>query len=433
MTVKEAVAYIDNFTWSTSKLGLERTRELLYKMGNPEKSLKFVHITGSNGKGSTCVMVESVLREAGYLTGLFTSPYVCDFNERIQVNRENISNDELAEITGYVARFADEMEDHPTQFELITAIGMEYFKRRGCDIVVLEVGMGGAMDSTNVIEAPEVCAFTNIGLEHTEYLGSTLEEIATTKGGIIKPGATVVCYDGEPVVNEVLKKISCDKGNKCVFVDKNKLNSISVDLSGQQFEYRGKQFDIKLLGRHQLYNAGVAIEIIMALRNRGYEIGDEAFERGLNNAVWPARFEILKRDPLFILDGGHNPQCACALADTLKDVLKGQKAVFLTGTLKDKDYTKIADIIAPFADSLVVVTPDSPRALDAVSYAKVFTDKGIVAIPEESVAAGVERVLEVAGHTGVDSGNSDIKPIVAFGSLYMAGEIRRLVLGRFSD
>ena len=397
-------------------MGLERTKELLDKMGNPQNSLKFVHVTGSNGKGSTCVMTESVLREAGYTTGLFTSPYVCDFNERIQVNRVNISDEDLADITGYVAGYADKMEDHPTQFELITAIGMEYFKRQNCDIVVLEVGMGGAMDSTNVIESPEVCAFTNIGLEHTEYLGNTLTEIATTKGGIIKPGATVVCYDGEPEVNEVLINISDDLADKCVFASRSELKSLNVTIDGQNFEYKGKDYDISLLGRHQLYNASVAIEIIEALRERGYEISDEALKAGLKNAVWPARFEILRKNPLFILDGGHNPQCAQALADTLKDIL--DKAVFLTGTLKDKDYMQIASIIAPYAERVVTVTPDNPRALAAKSYAEVFNDMGIEAVYKESVAAGVEEVLKIAGD----------KPIVAFGSLYMAGEIRRLVL-----
>lgn len=423
MTVKEAVEYIDNYTWSTSKLGLERTTELLEKMGNPQDSLRFVHVTGSNGKGSTCVMTESVLRAAGYKTGLFTSPYVCDFNERIQVNRVNISDEELADITGYVASFADAMEDHPTQFELITAIGMEYFKRCGCEIVVLEVGMGGAMDSTNVIKNPEVCAFTNIGLEHTEYLGNTLREIATTKGGIIKAGATVVCYDGEPEVNEVLLKISKDKGNKCIFASGDNIESLPVTIDGQRFTYKGSEYDIGLLGRHQLYNASVAIEITEALRDRGFAISEEALKRGLENAVWPARFEILRREPLFILDGGHNPQCAEALADTLKDVLKdvnGGKAIFLTGTLKDKDYHKIAETISAYAEKLVIVTPDNPRALPAKSYAEVFTNMGIEASACDSVAAGVTEVLKTSGN----------KPVVAFGSLYMAGEIRRLVLNR---
>lgn len=419
MTVDEAIAYIDNYTWSTSKLGLERTRELLDMMGNPQDELKFVHVTGSNGKGSTCVMVESVLRAAGYKTGLFTSPYVCDFNERIQVNRVNIDNDTLAEITGYVAAYADSMEDHPTQFELITAIGMEYFKRCKCDIVVLEVGMGGAMDSTNVISNPEVCAFTNIGLEHTEYLGNTLVEIATTKGGIIKPGATVVCYDGEPVVSEVLRNIADRMGNRFIMADKSQINDVTIDIHGQRFVYRGRGVVVNLLGRHQLYNASVAIEIIDALRDRGYNIPETALTKGLESAEWPARFEILREDPLFILDGGHNPQCAMALADTLRDILKGEKAVFLTGTLRDKDYRQIADIIAPYAEKLVIVTPDNPRALNASEYAAVYKAMGIEAVAMDSVRAGAEEVLKAAGN----------KPVVAFGSLYMAGEIRRIVRG----
>ena len=192
LTPEEAISYIENYGWSTTKLGLDRTKALFSALGDPQKNLKFIHVAGSNGKGSTCAMLSSVLKEAGYKTGLYISPYIEVFNERIQINGEHIPGDRLAKITERVMAIADSMEDHPSQFELVTAIGIEYFYEENCDIVVLEVGMGGALDSTNAIDAPEVAIITNIGLEHTEYLGDTIEEIAATKGGIIKEGCSCV-------------------------------------------------------------------------------------------------------------------------------------------------------------------------------------------------------------------------------------------------
>ena len=210
MTPKEAISYIENYSWSTTRLGLDRTRELLRALGDPQKKLKFVHVAGSNGKGSTCSMLAEILSKAGYRTGLYISPYIEVFNERIQIDGEYISGERLAEITERVKTIADEMEDHPSQFELVTAIAIQYYLEENCDIVVLEVGMGGALDSTNAIDAPEVAVITNIGLEHTEYLGNSLEEIAATKGGIIKSGTHCVCYDSAPEVRQVIEEI-CDE------------------------------------------------------------------------------------------------------------------------------------------------------------------------------------------------------------------------------
>ena len=207
MTCEEAVAYIENYTWSKSRLGLERTRALLHALGDPQKRLKFVHVAGSNGKGSTCAMLERILRAAGYRTGLYISPYIQDFCERIQLAGESIPRDRLAAVTERVAAVADVMEDHPSQFELVTAIGMVYFAEEAADVVVLEVGMGGALDSTNVIDAPEVAVLTNIGLEHTEYLGDTIAAIAETKAGIVKPGCACVCYDGAPEATDVIRRV----------------------------------------------------------------------------------------------------------------------------------------------------------------------------------------------------------------------------------
>ena len=415
MTAQEAISYIESQTWSTTRLGLERTRELLSAIGDPQKSLKFVHVAGSNGKGSTCAMLDAILRRAGYTVGLYISPYIQDFCERMQVNGENIPGETLAAITERVRRAADTMEDHPSQFELATAIAMEYFRRQRCDIVVLEVGMGGALDSTNAIDAPEVAVITNIGLEHTEYLGDTLEKIAHTKAGIIKPGCSCVCYDGAPEVTAIIESV-CEKNKvPLLCAGRSPVKAISHDLSGQAFSRRGGEYRLSLLGPHQVSNAAVVLETVEALRLRGWHISEEAVKTGLREVKWPARFEILNRKPLFILDGGHNPQCAEALMSSVGELLPGKRAVFLTGVLADKDYRQIMELMMPKAQEFVCLTPVSDRALSADALADHLTRHGAKAYACTDIPAGIRRALTAAGEDGV---------VIAFGSLYLAGAIR---------
>ena len=324
MTADQAIAYIENYTWSTTRLGLGRTKELLQKLGDPQKRLKFVHVAGSNGKGSTCAMLERILRAAGYRTGLYTSPYIQEFCERMRVNGENIPGEALARLTERVKVIADAMDDHPSQFELVTAIAMEYFLEAGCEIVVLEVGMGGALDSTNAIDAPEVAVITNLALEHTEYLGHTLSEIAATKGGIIKRGCSVVAYPNAPEVTAVLEGICREQDAPLTWADFDAIRLVEDSLDGQVFDYvNQKGLQMPLLGAHQLKNAAMALTVIDALRKRGWKITEEAVRRGLASVKWPARFEVLHRSPLFLLDGGHNPQCAEALAGCVEKYLPG--------------------------------------------------------------------------------------------------------------
>ena len=415
MTAQEAIAYIENYTWSTARLGLERTRELLHKLGDPQTGLRCIHVTGSNGKGSTCAMLDAILRQAGYRTGLYTSPYIQDFCERIRVDGENIPGEELATITELVREAAETMSDHPSQFELVTAVGMVYFARCHCDIVVLEVGMGGALDSTNVIDAPEVAVITNVGLEHTEYLGDTLEEIAATKAGIIKPGCSCVCYDGPPEVTEVVKAVCSEKGVAMRRTDFSQLTPLEQSLVGQRFSWRGKTYSLALLGQHQLYNAAVVQETVKALRERGWRIPERAVEAGLRTVQWPARLEVLCRNPVFILDGGHNPQCAEALAWSLEQLLPGRKAVFLLGVLRDKDYPRMMARFLPLAWEFVCLTPLSDRALPAEELASYLKEQGAKACSEEDISTGIRAALNVAGENGL---------VVAVGSLYLAGAVR---------
>ena len=417
MNIEEAIAYIEAHTWSQWKLGLSRTVELLEKLGNPQKRLKFVHVAGSNGKGSTCAMIERILREAGYKTGLYPSPHIEDFRERIQMNGVCIPEEALCALTARVKEVADAMEDHPTQFELITAIGMLYFSQEHCDIVVLEVGLGGAFDSTNVIDAPEVCVIANIGLDHTEYLGDTLPEITAAKCGIIKTGADVVLYENEPEVTDVVERF-CKEQNCALRIARHaRIRPVAETLDGQTFETDdGRTLCLSLLGTYQLRNVSTVLTVIDVLRSRGYTIHDEAVKNGLAHVTWPARFEILSKEPLFILDGGHNPQCAEALSESLSRIKEtsGKRLTFLFGTLSDKDYPRIIEILAPHAGEFLCVTPDSNRAMPAKELADLLHEKGFPAKAFDSAERAVKHCLDTPAH-----------PVVAFGSLYMAGAVRK--------
>ena len=399
MTEREAISYIESQGWSATRLGLERTRELLAALGNPQKKLKFVHVAGSNGKGSTCAMLEAILRAAGYRTGLYISPYIQEFCERMQVNGQNIPGGALAEITEQVKAIADAMEDHPSQFELVTAIAMVWFLREQCDIVVLEVGMGGALDSTNVIDAPEVAVITNIGLEHTEYLGNTLAEIAATKAGIIKPGCDAVLYGQSREVEEVVERACRERG---------------VPLSVAR--PKELKYHIALLGDYQVRNAAVALETVERLRRRGWAIPEGAVVQGLEQARWPGRMELARRKPDVILDGAHNPQCMEALTQSLRRMYPGKRLIFVTGVLADKDYPAMMGELLPLAKEFFTLTPDSPRALPAGELAEYLGTRGAKAAPCGSVREGLEQALAAAGAKGA---------VCVCGSLYMIGEARR--------
>lgn len=416
VTSKEAIRYIENYTWSPKRLGVDRERELLGKIGNPQKKLRFVHVAGSNGKGSTCAMLAKILQEAGYQTGLYTSPYIEDFCERMQVNGVNISGASLAEITEKVAALAEQMAERPSQFELVTAIAMEFFFRSGCEIVVLEVGLGGALDATNVIDAPEAAVITNIGLEHTEFLGNTLEEIAANKAGIIKKGSYAVCYDGAPEVTEVIRNVCKEQNVPLRCVNSLRMKALNETLGGQDFLWDDCVYHVSLLGPHQLKNAATVLETVDALRERGWRIPDSAVQNGLRTVFWPARLEIMGEKPLFLLDGGHNPQCAEALADAVKKLLSGRRVVVLLGVLADKDFSQIADIIIPCAEKFVCVTPESGRALPAEQLAAFLREKSATAIACGSdMKRAIHTAMEEAGENGA---------VVAFGSLYLAGHVR---------
>lgn len=419
MTGQEAVDLIHERAWTGRKPGLSRTFALLERLGNPQERLKFVHITGTNGKGSTAAMVSSALTQAGLRTGLYTSPHLWRFHERFQVDGVPISDELLGELGELVIKAGEGMEDPPTEFELMTALGMEFFLRAGCDIVVLEVGLGGRLDSTNVIPAPEAAVITNIGLEHTQELGNTRALIAHEKSGIIKKGCAAVLYhqsrEVEEVVEEACRQLDCP----LTITAPDTLEVLEAGRDGQTFRYRGKgPYHISLLGRHQLYNATVALDTLWTMAGRGWKIDEQAIAQGLEKAVWPARMELARRNPDVLLDGGHNPQCMAALHTALEDLYPGKKIIFLTGVLGDKDYPDMVGEMLPLAKSFVTITPDSPRALSAQELADYLKSLGAQAQPCETTAQGLERALALAGPEDV---------VCACGSLYMIGEVRHLL------
>ncbi len=455
----DPIAYINEPRWQESRLGLDRIRELLERLGRPQDRLKFVHVAGTNGKGSTCAYLASILQAAGYRTGLFTSPFIDTFEERIRVDGANITSDELREVTLAVRDQAEAMAveagDHPTEFELMTAVALVHFARSGCQIVVLEVGLGGRLDSTNVIDAPEVAVIARIGLDHTKLLGNTLAAIACEKAGIVKRGAPVVSWPQEPEALAVVQEAALRHDAKLTVPDFAQLEigeiawgeteAFDRRAGGSIESFSGKRevtadvtepsavplrtFSYKrfcclrtrLLGTYQPQNAALAIEAVEALRERGWTVDDDALRIGLERTVWPGRFELVNAgagSPTVVVDGGHNPQGARALADSLVDVFPGKKPVFVIGVLEDKDYPAMLEAILPLGSGFVTVTPDNSRALSADKLARAirWTGQDLLGCSAcsrpyvaRNMADAVEHAFRATGAGGV---------VCAFGSLY---------------
>ena len=416
----DTLDYIHHVTWRGSRLGLERTRELLERMGNPQKRLKFIHVAGTNGKGSTCAMLANTLKLAGYRTGLYISPFITRFNERMQINGTSIGDEELAQITQFVRPYAEAMADHPTEFELITAIAVEYFARNHADIVVFEVGMGGALDSTNVIDTPELAIITNIGLDHTRELGPTISDIARAKAGIIKPGGDVLIYGQNPEADAVFRAACQTHGAHLHVTDHARITDVSVKLNDLSFTCTPYgQLHCSLVGSYQAKNAAVAITALEILREKGWQISDQNLKDGLAGVRWPARFEVLGNDPIFIADGGHNPQGISAVVESLRLHFPDRKITFLIGVMADKDIPHMVDQIGPIASEFVTVTPNNPRAMSAMELANLLFQFGYSATACDSVESGVQLAIARAGKNGI---------VCALGSLYMLGDVR-LALG----
>ncbi len=412
MTYNEALEYIHSVVWLGSRPGLQRITELCRLIGDPQNKLKFIHIAGTNGKGSTTAMLSSILKEAGYKVGAFTSPYVFRFNERMAVNGESIGDDELAEIIEFIKPFADTMVDSPTEFELITAVGFEYFLRQRCDVVILEAGLGGRLDSTNVIPSSLLSVITGIALDHTEILGDTTEKIAAEKAGIIKAGCPVLMGSCDDSAAKVIESRALEMTAPFHKVDYSRINDLLMSLDKSTFGFTGfdRNVEIALIGAYQPRNAAVAISAAEILG-----IEKKHIVNGIKKAKWPARFEVLRNDPTVIFDGSHNPEGISATVETVKKLFPG-KLNILTGVMADKNYTVMAEAISQISDKIFCTTPSNPRALDSEKYADCCRSFGGDAVSYPSVFEAVMAAYE-------DSINRKV-PLLTMGSLYLYSEFR---------
>ncbi len=350
-------------------------------LDNPEKDLKFIHVAGTNGKGSTCAYISQILIEAGYITGQFCSPYIYEFSERIRINNKNISDDDLREVCLKVKEQADKFpeNDHPTEFELMTAIAFLYFKINKCQFVVCEVGMGGRLDSTNVIPANQtvLSIITQIDKDHTQFLGDSISKIAAEKAGIIKSGVDVLCAKQNEDAKNVISQKAKEMSSKLYFPDYDNLDIHPVNLYNENlartFSYKNfKNLTTNLLALYQPYNATLAIEAANILNASTCKISNDDIKNGIKNCYWPARFEIKHKNPYIVIDGAHNLNGVSALIDSLLDVFENKKFIFIMGVLADKDYLSMIGEIAAHAKQVYTITPPNDRNLDAQILAKCF-------------------------------------------------------------
>ena len=416
MNYSEALEYIHSVVWKGSRPGLGRITELLEKLNNPQDGLRFIHIAGTNGKGSNSAMLESILRAAGYKTGLFVSPYIKHFNERICVCGKPISDEDLAAATAFVRPFADSMADAPTEFELITAIGLVHFLKEKCDVVVLETGMGGRLDSTNVIKDPLACVITGIAMDHTAFLGDTVEKIAAEKAGILKKGAPVIWGGYDKAARAVIENKAREMGVSFVAAEDTPLTVREMTLSGTVVDY-GKRKEIKLplLGSYQPQNLATVLSTVDALQARGLAISEDAVREGLACVRWRGRFEKLCDKPLIFSDGAHNPEGIAAAAKGIRHYFAGKPVALLTGVMADKDYTDMVATLAPLTCRVFTLTPNNPRSLSAAEYAEVYRKAGIEASAHDTVEDAVAAAVAYARETGT--------PLFSLGSLYMYVEV----------
>ena len=410
MNYNDALRYIGSRLRFGIKPGLDRIRRLLCRLGEPHKQLRFIHVAGTNGKGSTCTMTAAGLMAAGYRVGLYTSPYICDFRERIQINGRMIPEADLARLTEQAAAIIDD-DDETTEFEVITCIAMLWYAEQGCDYVVLETGLGGRLDATNAIDAPFAAAITRIDLDHTAILGDTVAQIAGEKAGIIKAGSNVVIQPGQPAeVLAVLVGCCTVQGITPIIPARDSVSVISESIVGTDIIYGGMPLHIPLVGAHQIDNAITAVEL---LRLAG--VDDETIAKGIAKAFIPARMELIAAQPPVILDGAHNPNGAQALSNAIKKLLSGREVIAVMGVLRDKDYHCELSMLAPLFSRIYCTDGFSDRcqtAQELANAASEYTDTVVCNSPEAAVEAAL------------DYKRTHDSALVVCGSLYLAGRVR---------
>lgn len=409
-------------------LGLQTTKDLMDVLGNPQEKVPIIHVAGTNGKGSTSKIIATILQEAGYKVGLYTSPSLYEFNDRIRINGENISDEDIME-------FAVDIRDHVlstdlyfTEFELYTALAWMAFDKYDVDVAIIETGIGGRLDATNITHSPLVSVITKLAYDHQDVLGDTIEEIAGEKAGIIKPGSPVVYYPSEEAATNVIVARAEELGSSKRTVD---IDALEYELNNnrtQDFVYKGENYTIQLLEAHQIYNSCVAIEVMNTLNDLGdWSISKEALKAGLEKTVWEGRFEWVQENPDIIIDGSHNLDGVTGLTENLLRYFPGQPRIGIVGMLGDKEFKPALSVIAPHFDLILTVQPDSDRALSSDDMKQVIMDMGF--LPEEkiiSLGKDYEKALEIA----LEKTETDMEDamICVFGSFYYVGDVRQLIL-----
>lgn len=407
--------YLEQLRLVGSRFGTDCEKELLSLLGNPQDKLRFIHVAGTNGKGSFCSMMSSVLQKQGYKVGLYTSPYIVVFNDRIRVNGLPIAEDDINDLFLRVRQKADTMKTPPSSFDFITAAAFLWFYETKCDIVVLEVGLGGRYDSTNVIKNSLLSVITGIAFDHTEILGDTIEKIAWEKAGIIKENCPALYGGNDEKALAVIEKECEEKHSELTVKNPDLLKILSTTLDGTEFEFDGKEYFIRLLGLYQPANAATVLTAIDVLRKHGFEISEKAVKDGLSSAVWQARFEKIADEPVVLYDGGHNPQGVRAAVESVRAYFGDKKINLLVGILADKAHGEMAEELAKIADRVICIAPPSPRALPAESLAEEFCEAGANARAANSIKEGVKIALSYK------------KPVLVIGSLYSYNDVSESV------
>ena len=407
MNFQEAVNYLTGLSKFGINLGLSRMEHLLQVFGNPEKALKVIHVAGTNGKGSTIAMTANILKQAGYRVGVYISPHLYCFTERMSINGKNIPPERLAELTAKVKPVLDRLPietdlDKATEFEVTTLLAFLYFAEEKVDYVILEVGLGGRLDATNVV-SPLVSVITNVDFDHMDQLGNTLTEIAGEKAGIIKAGCSAVTASSEPEVLQVIRSVCREKNVPLLEVGKDIVWQKGVsDLGKQTFQLKLKdkiysELQTGLLGEHQILNAAAALGVIASLNDRGADISEEALRRGLMETAWPGRLEIMQQEPVVIVDGAHNEAGAKTLRKALEEVFDYERLILLLGIFADKAVADVVEQLAPLADTVIVSKSTNPRAMSPEELAEIVQKKNDQVIIKQDIFSGIKEAFALAG------------------------------------
>jgi dihydrofolate synthase/folylpolyglutamate synthase len=424
------ISYINSIERFGSRPGLVRVQNLLRRLGNPEKNLKVIHVAGTNGKGSVSTMISYILEKSGYDVGMYTSPHLENYNERIKINNKDISDEEFATAGEKIIKACQECvennEEHPTVFEFLTAMALLYFDEQSVDFVVLEVGLGGRYDATNVIENPLLSVITSISMDHMDVLGDSIESIAFEKAGIIKKNCSTVLFFPNNKVYNIIKSVCESLNSQLYYVSDMHIQNVRHSIEGITFSintdfYSYKDLKVSLIGEHQIYNTALVLLAVEVLRNKGIEISEENVRIGLEECYWPGRLEIVGKNPLILLDGAHNEEGALALAKAFEQYFHDQNITLLIGVLKDKPYELMLKQLLPYASKVVLTEPNSSRKLPIDELEKTAVKYSSYIYQNADIAQAYELALKLTNEKDV---------LCCAGSLYLIGEIKKMIKKR---